>query len=63
MVSLPRAKAADELDKRCGVRMSHTAVDIHTNFIHTVDKLQVESVQKFFFRNSFLDNDKNTRTQ
>jgi hypothetical protein len=54
MVSLPRAKTANELNERGSMWMCNTAVDIDTNFIDTVYKLQVESIQKLIFGDSIL---------
>lgn len=51
-----RSKATDVLDQALSVRVSDGTVHIHTNFIHPVYKLTVESTQKLLFHYMLLSN-------
>lgn len=51
-----RSEATDVLDQALGVRVSNGSVHIHTNLIHPVYKLTVESAQQLLFHYMLLNN-------
>ena len=46
METLARPKAAHELDEGGGVRMRNAPIDVQTDLIHPVHKLQVQAVEE-----------------
>ena len=55
MVALARPEAAHELDEGSDLRVEDTLVDVHSDLVDTVHKLQVERVQQRFLLHGILN--------